>query len=148
MCVCVCVCVPVHATEQYATLHAVSCRAILYVCVQGSLCGAVEMFDCCLKRVLYNKKFEMTYVALSQVGATTPSPPTPCYFAHTSPPPPLPLPPPPPPSPPPPPPPLLPPQVIVANLSTGSRVTVKSHRGYEVISRSFDLSHVAILDIM
>ena len=26
------------------------------------------MFDCCLKRVIYNKKFEMTYVALSQVN--------------------------------------------------------------------------------
>ena len=26
------------------------------------------MFDCCLKRVVYNKKFEMTYVALSQVN--------------------------------------------------------------------------------
>lgn len=37
-------------------------------CIQGSLCGALEMFDCYLKRVLYNKKFEMTYVALSQVN--------------------------------------------------------------------------------
>lgn len=37
-------------------------------CTQGSLCGALEMFDCYLKRVLYNKKFEMTYVALSQVN--------------------------------------------------------------------------------
>lgn len=36
--------------------------------IQGSLCGALEMFDCYLKRVLYNKKFEMTYVALSQVN--------------------------------------------------------------------------------
>ena len=26
------------------------------------------MFDCYLKRVIYNKKFEMTYVALSQVN--------------------------------------------------------------------------------
>ena len=26
------------------------------------------MFDCYLKRVLYNKKFELTYVALSQVN--------------------------------------------------------------------------------
>ena len=25
------------------------------------------MFDCYLKRVIYNKRFEMTYVALSQV---------------------------------------------------------------------------------
>ena len=26
------------------------------------------MFDCYLKRVIYNKRFEMTYVALSQVN--------------------------------------------------------------------------------
>ena len=35
--------------------------------VAGSLCGAVELFDCCLRRVLYKNKFEMTYVGLSQV---------------------------------------------------------------------------------
>ena len=35
--------------------------------IQGSLCGAVELFDCCLRRVLYKNKFEMTYVGLSQV---------------------------------------------------------------------------------
>jgi intraflagellar transport protein 172 len=54
----------------------------------GSLCGALEMFDCYLKRVIYNKRFEMTYVALSQV--------------------------------------------IVTNMSTGSRVNMKSRHGYEV----------------
>lgn len=47
---------------------------ILFVCVcpfesglQGSLCGAVELFDCCLRRVRFKNKFEMTYVGLSQV---------------------------------------------------------------------------------
>ena len=43
----------------------------MHVCmlreIQGSLCGAVELFDCCLRRVLYKNKFEMTYVGLSQV---------------------------------------------------------------------------------
>ena len=38
------------------------------VVFQGTLCGGVELFDCCLKRALYKNKFEMTYVGLSQVG--------------------------------------------------------------------------------
>jgi len=36
--------------------------------VQGTLCGGVELFDCCLRRTVYKNKFEMTYVGLSQVG--------------------------------------------------------------------------------
>ena len=35
--------------------------------LQGSLCGAIDQFDCSLKRFLYKNKFEMTYVGLSQV---------------------------------------------------------------------------------
>lgn len=35
--------------------------------VQGSLCGSVDLFDCCLRRVLYKNKFEITYVGHSQV---------------------------------------------------------------------------------
>ncbi|XP_078486595.1 intraflagellar transport protein 172 homolog [Ciona intestinalis] len=54
----------------------------------GTLCGAVELFDCCLRRSIYKNKFEMTYVGLSQV--------------------------------------------IVKNLSTGTRVVLKSHYGYEI----------------
>ncbi|KAM3602576.1 uncharacterized protein V6R79_006682 [Siganus canaliculatus] len=54
----------------------------------GTLCGGVEMFDCCLRRSIYKNKFEMTYVSLSQV--------------------------------------------IVKNLSTGTRVVLKSFYGYEV----------------
>uniref|UniRef100_A0A8C4WQ59 Intraflagellar transport protein 172 homolog n=1 Tax=Eptatretus burgeri TaxID=7764 RepID=A0A8C4WQ59_EPTBU len=57
------------------------------LCV-GTLCGGVELFDCCLRRVLYKNKFEMSYVGPSQV--------------------------------------------IVKNLSTGTRVVLKSHYGYEV----------------
>jgi len=37
------------------------------VCVKGSLCGGVELFDCCLKKTIYNNKFEITHVGLSQV---------------------------------------------------------------------------------
>ncbi|XP_053316583.1 intraflagellar transport protein 172 homolog [Spea bombifrons] len=54
----------------------------------GTLCGGVELFDCCLRRMIYKNKFEMTYVGPSQV--------------------------------------------IVKNLSTGTRVVLKSHYGYEV----------------
>lgn len=34
---------------------------------QGTLCGGVEQFDCCLRRSIYKNKFEMTYVGPSQV---------------------------------------------------------------------------------
>ncbi|XP_067032279.1 intraflagellar transport protein 172 homolog isoform X2 [Acropora muricata] len=56
--------------------------------VAGTLCGGVELFDCCLRRSVYKNKFEMTYVGLSQV--------------------------------------------IVKNLSSGTRVVLKSHYGYEI----------------
>lgn len=52
------------------------------------MCGALELFDCCLKRSRYKGKFEFTYVSPSQV--------------------------------------------IVKRLSTGSRIVLKSHYGYEV----------------
>ncbi|XP_068135903.1 intraflagellar transport protein 172 homolog [Hyperolius riggenbachi] len=54
----------------------------------GTLCGGVELFDCCLRRSIYKNKFEMTYVGPSQV--------------------------------------------IVKNLSSGTRVVLKSHYGYGV----------------
>uniref|UniRef100_A0A3P9PZB4 Intraflagellar transport 172 n=1 Tax=Poecilia reticulata TaxID=8081 RepID=A0A3P9PZB4_POERE len=54
----------------------------------GTLCGGVELFDCCLRRAIYKNKFEMTYVGLSQV--------------------------------------------IIRNLSSGTRVVLKSYYGYEV----------------
>lgn len=40
--------------------------ALISLC-QGTLCGGVELFDCCLRRTIYKNKFEMTYVGLSQV---------------------------------------------------------------------------------
>ncbi|XP_050401065.1 intraflagellar transport protein 172 homolog [Patella vulgata] len=33
----------------------------------GTLCGGVELFDCCLKKTIYKNKFEITHVGLSQV---------------------------------------------------------------------------------
>ncbi|KAK3091661.1 hypothetical protein FSP39_021624, partial [Pinctada imbricata] len=54
----------------------------------GTLCGGVELFDCCLKRTIYKNKFEITHVGLSQV--------------------------------------------IVKNMSSGQRVVLKSHYGYEI----------------
>eukprot|EP01137_Pigoraptor_chileana_P037243 Opistho-2@34026 len=54
----------------------------------GTLCGAVELFDCCLRRARYKGKFEFTYVGPSQV--------------------------------------------IVKRLSSGTRIVLKSHYGYEI----------------
>ena len=54
----------------------------------GSLCGAVDMYDACIRRVRYKGKFEFTYVSASSV--------------------------------------------IVKRLSTGARIVLKSHFGYEV----------------
>ena len=41
---------------------------VVLLCLQGTLCGGVEQFDCCLKKTIYKNKFEMTYVGLSQVS--------------------------------------------------------------------------------
>ena len=35
---------------------------------QGSLCGAMDVFDCCVRRVMYKTKYELTYVSQSQVS--------------------------------------------------------------------------------
>jgi intraflagellar transport protein 172 len=31
------------------------------------MCGAAEMFDCCLKRTRYKRKFELIYISSTQV---------------------------------------------------------------------------------
>lgn len=36
--------------------------------VAGSLCGCVELFDCCLKKVMYKNRFEISHVGPSQVN--------------------------------------------------------------------------------
>ena len=54
----------------------------------GSLCGAVDLYDACIRRVRYKGRFEFTYVSTSTV--------------------------------------------IVKRLSSGARIVLKSHFGYEV----------------
>jgi len=54
----------------------------------GSLCGAVDLYDACIRRVRYKGKFEFTYVSTSTV--------------------------------------------IVKRLTSGARIVLKSHFGYEV----------------
>lgn len=78
----------------------------------GSLCGAVDLYDACIRRVRYKGKFEFTYVSTSTVivkrlssGATT----TPSKISAF---------PPTPPSPP--------------RAWAGARIVLKSHFGYEV----------------
>eukprot|EP01062_Namystynia_karyoxenos_P065890 TRINITY_DN59944_c0_g1_i1.p1 TRINITY_DN59944_c0_g1~~TRINITY_DN59944_c0_g1_i1.p1 ORF type:complete len:1796 (+),score=840.25 TRINITY_DN59944_c0_g1_i1:110-5389(+) len=56
--------------KQFENLYAITCMAWKYdgsrlVCC--SLCGAVDMFDACIKRYRYKGKFEFTYVSHSQV---------------------------------------------------------------------------------
>ncbi len=55
VCMCVCLCL------------SVCLSACLSVC-QGSLCGAMDVFDCCIRRVMYKNKYELTYVSQSQVS--------------------------------------------------------------------------------
>lgn len=84
---------------------------------QGTLCGGVELFDCCLRRSVYKNKFEMTYVGLSQVGKCYVKvmdclPFRSCFTCMCG---------------------IVLLQVIVKNLSSGTRVVLKSHYGYEVM---------------
>lgn len=65
----------------------------------------MELFDCCLRRVMYKDKFEMTYVGLSQVCISSHHSTGPHHYTS---------------------------QVIVKNISTGTRVVLKSHYGCEV----------------
>ena len=53
------------STEKCGSWHI----HLIHTCThtQGSLCGSVDLYDCCLRRVLYKNKFEITYVGHSQV---------------------------------------------------------------------------------
>lgn len=91
-----------------------------FVGCQGTLCGGVEIFDCCLRRTNYKNKFEITYVSLNQVNGKRKmehfqpwSSPVRfishffvCFIVFL--------------------------QVLVKNLSTGTRVVLKSYYGYEI----------------
>ncbi|KAI9096123.1 hypothetical protein DFS34DRAFT_154359 [Phlyctochytrium arcticum] len=74
--------------DNFYTVSALSWKPDGSRLVAGNMCGAVELFDCCLRRSRYKGKFEFTYVSPSQV--------------------------------------------IVKRLSTGSRIVLKSHYGYEI----------------
>ncbi|TPX62114.1 hypothetical protein PhCBS80983_g00643 [Powellomyces hirtus] len=79
---------PPKIIENFYTISALSWKPDGSRLVAGNMCGAVELFDCCLRRSRYKGKFEFTYVSPSQV--------------------------------------------IVKRLSTGSRIVLKSHYGYEI----------------
>jgi intraflagellar transport protein 172 len=53
--------------ENYYSVTAVGWKADGSKIGIGSLCGAVDVFDVCLKKAKYKGKFEFTYVSLSQV---------------------------------------------------------------------------------
>ncbi|KAJ3413121.1 hypothetical protein HDV05_008517 [Chytridiales sp. JEL 0842] len=79
---------PVKIIDNFYTVSSLSWKPDGSRLIAGSMCGAIEMFDCCLRRSRYKGKFEFTYVSPSQV--------------------------------------------IVKRLSTGSRIVLKSHYGYEI----------------
>lgn len=65
-----CVCVWLWSSSRKQGLESLSLQSSLTMCFcpQGTLCGGVEQFDCCLRKTIYKNKFEMTYVGPSQVG--------------------------------------------------------------------------------
>ncbi|KAI8999812.1 hypothetical protein BC832DRAFT_563653 [Gaertneriomyces semiglobifer] len=79
---------PAKIIENFYVTTALSWKPDGSRLVAGNMSGAVELFDCCLRRSRYKGKFEFTYVSPSQV--------------------------------------------IVKRLSTGSRIVLKSHYGYEI----------------
>ena len=131
-----------HLCYANATCHSQSLDlsgACNFFLLQGTLCGGVELFDCCLRRSVYKNKFEMTYVGLSQVGRLRVTFVTlliiffiilrignvfncQSWWKHESI--------------------FWILQVIVKNLSSGTRVVLKSHYGYEVML-SFDIMNIS-----
>ena len=60
-----------YRTESYILKYMQGCfctYSLNAIFSKGTLCGGVELFDCCLRRSVYKNKFEMTYVGLSQVS--------------------------------------------------------------------------------
>ena len=58
---------PAKVIKNLYTISALSWKRDGSRLVAGTLCGSVEIFDCCLRRSVYKNKYEMTYVGLSQV---------------------------------------------------------------------------------
>jgi intraflagellar transport protein 172 len=53
--------------ENFLELTAISWKKDGSRLLIGNMCGAAEMFDCCLKRTRYKRKFEFNYISSSQV---------------------------------------------------------------------------------
>ncbi|KAI8928779.1 hypothetical protein BC831DRAFT_447367 [Entophlyctis helioformis] len=79
---------PTKLIDNFYTVTALAWKPDGSRLIAGNMCGAIELFDCCLRRSRYKGKFEFNYVSPSQV--------------------------------------------IVKRLSTGSRIVLKSHYGYEI----------------
>lgn len=58
---------PAKIIENFYTVTALAWKPDGSRLAVGSLCGAAELFDCCLRRTRYKGKFEFTYVGPSQV---------------------------------------------------------------------------------
>eukprot|EP00899_Mesostigma_viride_P028336 jgi/Mesvir1/8688/Mv02626-RA.1 len=80
--------VGVKVIDNYYTVTALEWKPDGSRLSTGSLCGAIDLYDACIRRQLYQGKFEFTYVSNSQV--------------------------------------------IVKRMSSGTRIVLKSHFGYEV----------------
>lgn len=57
----------VRKVENMYTVTTLGWRADGSRLAVGSLCGAVDVYDACVKRTRYKGRFELTYVSLSQV---------------------------------------------------------------------------------
>eukprot|EP00048_Salpingoeca_helianthica_P023440 m.24360 g.24360 ORF g.24360 m.24360 type:complete len:1745 (-) comp8673_c1_seq1:35-5269(-) len=79
---------PVKTVDNLYSITALSWKLDGSRLALGSLCGATELYDCCLRKTTYKGKFEFNYVGPSQV--------------------------------------------IVKQLSTGTRIVLKSHYNYEI----------------
>ncbi|KAJ3205663.1 hypothetical protein HDU82_005043 [Entophlyctis luteolus] len=58
---------PLKVIENFYTITGLAWKPDGSRLIAGNMCGALEMFDCCLKRTRYKGKFEFTYVSPSQV---------------------------------------------------------------------------------
>jgi intraflagellar transport protein 172 len=54
--------------ENYYSVTALCWKPDVSCLVTGSLCGSIDIFESCLKRSLYNDKFEITYMSSSQLN--------------------------------------------------------------------------------
>jgi intraflagellar transport protein 172 len=58
---------PTKIIENYYTVTSLAWKPDGSRLMAANMCGAVDLFDCCLRRSRYKGKFEFTYVSSSQV---------------------------------------------------------------------------------